>query len=350
MNILKKKQALLKSFLFIFVLSAIINARAMEEISFDNASETNNTDSVVETMYDSFSKEPARLKTSLSDQDIVNLIYYDLSNKIDAILTSTPKTFYDAVVRLQCIAKILEKSEIAPSVLEKKLTMSFYEFQITNKDRRYLPYHLLPSTFHNWIQKAHIKIYLEHPKSIEAITIILNALNKNVTLQNLEKYKQALATLPYEAEKYVEEKFIEKYGWKIEDPEIELDDNGNIVFIDFILGNFWIRGIINNATLPSHIAVNEIGAISLITCPYGKVLDDDTSLAEAASIVLRDFFQIHVLESEVSLSDFLATKPTFERVLINHAIKQAKEYEKTLLGRVKINVRYLTTAFTNLFF
>ena len=69
-------------------------------------------------------KEPAALKiphkgkdivvlfrnTLLEDQEIIKALYYAFSDKINKKLTSTPKTFYEAIVRLQCIAKLLEKS------------------------------------------------------------------------------------------------------------------------------------------------------------------------------------------------------------------------------------------------
>ena len=139
-------------------------------------------------------KEPA-IKTGFNDQDIVNLIYYDLSNQINATLTSTPKTFYEAVVRLQCIAKILEKSIIIPTVLEKNINITSYEFQITVDGMEYtIPHDMLHPVFDCWCQEALTKIFIEHPKSSAATAIILNALNNNVTLENHEKYREAIAT------------------------------------------------------------------------------------------------------------------------------------------------------------
>ena len=273
-------------------------------------------------------KEPAELKTSFSDQDIVDLIYHDLSNKINERLTSTPKTFYDAIVCLQCIAKLLEKSQITSEVFGKNFIITPHECQITTDEMYSIPHDILHPVFDSWCQKAHTKIFIEHPKSMAATTIILNALSNNVTLENLEKYQSALATLPLEAKKYIEEKFIEKYGWEIKDLDIELDNNGNIADIQFTIDNFFVKRS-PSLGMPPSVAILDMSTLECLYCIRLPNLD----LSRGVYYALGSFFGIRLSQSEDrdSLQDFLATKPTFEQVLLNHA----KNHKGTLLTRIK---------------
>ena len=299
-------------------------------------------------------KEPAALKiphkgkdivvlfrnTLLEDQNIIKALYYAFSDKIDKKLTSTPKTFYEAIVHLHCVAKILEKSLINPTVLGKNFNITPYECQITVDGTTYtIPHDILHPIFDSWCQKARTKIFIEHPKSIAAATIILNTLSNNVTLDNLEDYKKAIAILPSKAKKYIEEKFVEKYGWKIKDLKIELDNNGNIAGIQFTIDNFLIKG--NRSIGRPYVGVLDMTTLECVSS-FG-----DMPLSMCFHYTLGKFFNIYSSQSEIeSLQDFLVTKPTFERVLLNHAHNHK---EKTLLDRIKQNASSLTSTLTNLF-
>ena len=146
----------------------------------------------------------------LEDQEIIKALYYAFSDKINKKLTSTPKTFYEAIVRLQCIAKLLEKSLINPTALGKNLHFTSHECQITVDGTTYtIPHDMLHPIFNELMTKVVAdKIFLEHPKSLQAIDIILNEISQKVTHQNMKNYQKAIEELPKTVSQCIQNEFI----------------------------------------------------------------------------------------------------------------------------------------------
>lgn len=195
---------LLVSFLAIG-LSYAMEENTLEPIAHEI--EEKETDSVVERMYNAFSKE--------------------LGEKF----TSTPHNFYEAIVRLKSIGKLLEQSGISPEIFGEKFTITPYECRITTDKIRSIPQDILHPIFNDWMTKVHAKIFLEHPKSIEAIEVVLKAMSTNVIYQNVNSYQKVIKALPQIASQSIQNKFIDMHGWPYDiKPFITFDENRMTAF------------------------------------------------------------------------------------------------------------------------
>ncbi len=295
--------------LFAVALFATINTYAMEqqEEVAEPISAQAQTDNVIERMYNAFSKQ------------------------LDERFPEAPTNFYEAIVRLQSIAKLLEKSEI-------ELCENFNATQescIINGIEQ--PYHMLHPIFKHWFQSACNKTLLEHTKSIEAIDLIFDLLSKITTENNIENYKKAIESLPHVIAEYIKEEFIEMHGWKYKNkgwltdfkPQMTFDDNENMINVEFIKDNYHVRGYYLKAIdQPIIVVIN----LNNGTYPY-MAFNAHATLPPMLSDLLNNFFHIPLPESGVYPP--LWEKPTFEQSLKNCI----QENAKTLIGKIKRQIQ-----------
>jgi len=141
-------------------------------------------------------------KTTPSDT-VTERICLSFNPILEATFKETPKNFYEAIVRLKCIAQLLEKSQIE---LRENFNLMQRGCRINSTD---LPFHMIHPIFKHWLDDACNNILLSHEKSVEAIEIIIETLSKKVSYENLKQYNKAVNSLPTIIPEYIKHTFID---------------------------------------------------------------------------------------------------------------------------------------------
>ncbi len=138
-------------------------------------------------------KESAELTgVPLSDEEADAFLIRILEEHIDnhPSCKKIPKTFYEALVRLQCIARLFDKTR-------------FYigDMEITENDcvinNLVLPHHMTNKRFKQCFDIVKNRtVLLSHEKSVEAINIILESISKKVKPETAAEYIKAINCLP----------------------------------------------------------------------------------------------------------------------------------------------------------
>lgn len=223
-----------------FTLFATLNTQAMEQNEIFN-----------HFLQDQLTqKEPSELIGSLSDEEVNLFLVKILKEQIDnyASFKKTPTTICEALVRLQCIAHLFDKTRLYIGDME-----------ITEDgcvvNNLFLLHHIMINArfkeCFDLVKKSNLLPTCE--KSVEAMNIILESISEKVKPKNVDQIIRVINCLPPIFAHHIKNQIIgmrfQEVLRNINPYEIVYDDAGKITSLKFAKGGFdvqilnirWIR-------------------------------------------------------------------------------------------------------------